>query len=86
VLDILLELLELLGFVALKKKKKNETEQASPKTYDSIHEQHGAGGIPTERISTCAGCRRTLDRSAIYELGEAWCIECYKTNVLKVKE
>ena len=39
-----------------------------------------------ERISVCTDCSRTVEKDAIYELGKTWCVDCYKSNVLKIHE
>lgn len=83
--DILIDLLELLGLFGLKKKKKKETELTSLETNDSTPEQETSGEVTREGVSVCAGCNRILEKGAIYELDKAWCTECYKTHVLKIK-
>jgi protein-arginine kinase activator protein McsA len=83
--ELLIDLLELLGIVGLKKKRKKETELISLETNDSTPEQDTSREVTREGVSVCAGCNRKLEKGAIYELGKAWCTECYKTHVLKVK-
>lgn len=83
--EILLELLDLLGIIGLKKKKKKETELISLETNDSTHKQDTSEEVTRQGVSICAGCLRTLEKGAVYELGKAWCMECYKTHVLKIK-
>ncbi|MHA1943814.1 MAG: hypothetical protein ACW96M_05400, partial [Candidatus Thorarchaeota archaeon] len=60
-------------------------ELISLKTNDSTPEQDTSREVTREGVSVCAGCNRMLEKDAIYELGKAWCTECYKTHVLKVK-
>jgi protein-arginine kinase activator protein McsA len=83
--DILLDLLELLGLISLRKKKKGEKEFTSLEINDSTHKQDSSGLVSQQGVSICAGCHRTLEKGAIYESGETWCTECYKTHVLKIK-
>ena len=82
--ELLIDLLELLGIVSLKKKRKKETELTLLKTNDSTPEQDTSREVKREGVSVCAGCNRMLEIGAIYELGKVWCTECYKTHVLKV--
>jgi hypothetical protein len=82
--EILFELLELLGLVGSKKKKKKETESISLETNDST-KQDTSGEVKQQGGSICAGCHRVLEKGAIYEIGKAWCKECYKAHVLKIK-
>jgi hypothetical protein len=83
--EILLELLDLLGLIGLKKKKKKEKELISLETNDSIHKQDTSGEVKQQGGSICAGCHRRLEKDVIYELRQAWCMECYKTHILKIK-
>lgn len=85
-LDTLLELLAYLGIIGLKKKKKKSTEQASPEIIDQNQEKDHSGRTSQIGVSVCAGCSRIVEKDAVYELGKSWCMECYKTNVLKVQE
>jgi hypothetical protein len=34
----------------------------------------------------CTGCRRPLKEPPVYEQGKPWCLDCYKTSVLKIHE
>lgn len=83
--EILLELLEFLGFIGLKKKKKKKQEMISVETDDSIHQQVTSGEAQQEGGSECSACHRAIKEGAIYELGKVWCSECYKIHVLKMK-
>lgn len=83
--EILLELLEFLGFIGLKKKKKKEKELTRVATDDSTYRQHSSGQASRRKDSVCAGCHLTIKEGAVYELGKAWCTECYKIHVLKIK-
>jgi hypothetical protein len=85
-LDILLEVLEVLGIIGLKRKKKKNSELASPDTNDPVQEKDHPGGISQEGIPVCAGCNLKVEKDAIYELGKVWCRDCYKSQVLKVQE
>jgi len=86
VLDILLELLADLGIIGLRKKKKKSAEQTSPKTIDTNQGKDVSGRTSEEGLPVCAGCHRIVERGAIYELRKAWCVDCYKSYVLKVRE
>lgn len=83
--EILFELLELLGLIRSKEKKKKEAESISLERNDSTHKQDTSGGIKQQGGSICAGCHRVLEKGATYEIGKGWCKECYKTHVLKIK-
>ena len=83
--ETLLDLLELLGIISLKKKKKGEKEFTSLEINDSTHKQDASGEVTQQGVSICAGCQRTLEKGAIYESGKTWCTECYKAHVLKIK-
>ena len=83
--EILLELLDFLGYLFLRKKRKKKKELISLEINDSTHKQDTSGEVKRQGGSICAGCHRTLEKGAIYELGKAWCTECYKTHVLKIK-
>ena len=80
--DLLIEFLTFLGF---KKKKKGEKEFTSLEINDSSQKQNTPSEGTQQNISLCAGCHRTLEKDAIFELGKTWCSECYKTHVLKIK-
>ena len=82
--ELLIDLLELLGIVSLKKRRKKKTELISLETNDSTPEHDTSREVTREGVSVCAGCNRMLEIGAIYELEKAWCTECYKTHVLKV--
>jgi len=85
VLDILLEILEFLGFISLRKKKKKHTESTAPESKDPAQEGDRSPGVPQGGVSVCAGCSRRLEEDAVYELGKTWCMECYKSHVLKIQ-
>ena len=82
IIDLLLDFLVVIG---LRKRKKKDTELTSLSTPDYTPEQ----GNPTEASLkdnvVCAGCNSLLDKGVIHEDGKAWCLECYKTRVLKIK-
>jgi len=80
--DLLIEFLAFLGF---KRKKKGEKEFTSLETNDSTHKQDNSSEGTRNSVSVCAGCHSSLEMNAIYEFGKAWCTECYKTHVLKIK-
>jgi hypothetical protein len=84
--ELLLELLDVLGLIDYKKKKKKKENSISQETNDSPHKQDTSGEVKRPGDSICAGCHRPLEIGAIYEHGKAWCTECYKTHVLKIKE
>ena len=83
--EILLELLDFLGYLFLRKKKKKEKELIPLETNDSIQKQDTSEEVTRQSGSICAGCDRILKKGAVYELGKPWCTECYKTHVLKIK-
>ncbi len=83
--ELLADLLELLGIIVFKKKKKQEKELISSETYDSTQKQDISEEVTQQNGSICAGCNRILEKGAVYELGKTWCTECYKTHVLKIK-
>lgn len=83
--ELLFDLLEFLGLIGLKKKRKKKTELISLETNDSTHKQDNSEKVTRQGVSICAGCHRILQKGAIYELEKAWCTECYKTHVLKIK-
>ena len=85
-LDILLELLAYLGIIGLKKKKKKDTELKFSITNDPTQKQNRSEGVPQEGVSVCAGCSRIVEKGAIYEVGKSWCMDCYKSSVLKIQE
>ena len=86
VLDILLELLAYLGIIGLKKKKKKDKELKSPETIDPNQEKDPSGRASHKSVPVCAGCSRIVEKDAVYELGKSWCVDCYKSNILKVQE
>jgi len=86
VMDILLEFLAYLGIRVLKKKKKKDTELTSPDTLDRDQGKDHSGRTSPQEVPVCAGCSRIIEKDAIYELGKSWCMDCYKSNVLKVQE
>ncbi len=83
--ELLADLLELLGIISFKKKKKQEKELISSETNDSTQKQDTSEEVTQQNVSICAGCNRILEKGAVYELGKTWCTECYKTHVLKIK-
>ncbi len=84
--DIVLELLSYLGIRALKKKKKEDTDLTSAETSDPNQGKDISGRTSAEGVPVCAGCSLTVEKGAIYELGKAWCVDCYKSHVLKIHE
>jgi hypothetical protein len=84
--DFVLEFLAYLGIRALKKKKKEDTESTDAESIVRDQEQDPSGDEKREGISVCVGCNRTVEKGAIYELEKTWCIDCYKSNVLKIHE
>ena len=83
--EILLELLEFLGFIGLRKKKKKEKELNRVETEQSTQRQDSSMEASRRGGSVCAGCHLTIKEGAVYDLGKAWCTECYKIHVLKIK-
>jgi hypothetical protein len=81
----IVDLLELLGIIAHKKKKKQEKQLNLSETDDSTQKQDTSEEVTQQSGSICAGCNRILEKDAVYELGKPWCTECYKTHVLKIK-
>ncbi|NIM90135.1 MAG: hypothetical protein GTO17_04225 [Candidatus Aminicenantes bacterium] len=84
--ELLLELLDVLGLIDYKKKKKKKEKSIPLETNDSPHKQDTSGEVKGPGDSFCAGCHRPLEIGAIYEREKAWCTDCYKTYVLKLKE
>lgn len=82
--DIVLELLSYVGIRALKKKREGNTELTPAETSDPNEGKDISGRTSEEGLPVCAGCSRTVEKGAIYELGKAWCVDCYKHHVLKV--
>ena len=83
--DLIVDLLEFLGIIAYKKKKKQEKQLNLSETDDSTQEQDTSEEVTQQSSYICAGCNRILEKDAVYEHGKAWCTECYKTHVLKIK-
>ena len=83
IIDLLLDFLMLIG---LRKKKKKDTELTSPATPDSIPEQGNPMEASLKNNAVCAGCNSLVDKGAVHEDGKAWCLKCYKTRVLKIKD
>ena len=81
----IVDLLEFLGIIAYKKKKKQEKHLNLSETDDSTQKQDTSEEVTQQSGSICAGCNRILEKDAVYELGKPWCTECYKTHVLKIK-
>ncbi len=84
--ELLADLLELLGIISFKKKKKQEKELISSETNDSTQKQDTSEKVTQQNGSICAGCNCILEKGAVYELGKTWCTECYKIHVLKIKD
>jgi protein-arginine kinase activator protein McsA len=85
-IEFLLELfLEFLGFFGYKKKKRKAKESTLHKADDLAPVQDTHQEVSREAVSVCAGCGRILEKDVIYELDKSWCVECYKTQVLKIK-
>ena len=83
--DLLVDLLELLGIIVYKKKKKQEKQLNLSETDDSTQKQDTSEEVRQQSGSICAGCNRILEKGAVYEHEKSWCTECYKTHVLKIK-
>ena len=56
-----------------------------PDPDNSSPQQDDAAYAERADVMSCAGCRRLLDKGAIFELGKVWCTDCYKTHVLKME-
>ncbi len=84
--ELLADLLELLGIISFKKKKKQEKELISSETNDSTQKQDTSEEVTQQNGPICAGCNRILEKGTVYELGKTWCTECYKIHVLKIKD
>ena len=82
IIDLLLDFLMVIG---LRKKKKKDTELTSLKTEDYTQEQENLRDASLKGDTVCAGCNSLLDKGVIHEDGKAWCLQCYKTRVLKIK-
>lgn len=65
--------------------KKKNTESTAPETNDPTQERDRSSGLPQGGVAVCAGCNRILDKDIVYELEKAWCRECYKSHVLKIR-
>ena len=84
--DILLEFLAYLGIRTFKKKKREDADSTPSEAVDLGEDvKHPGEGI-REGVPVCAGCSQNIEKGAIYELGKAWCVSCYKSHVLKVQE
>ena len=83
--DILVDLLELIGIINLKKRKKQEKQLNLSETDDSNQKQDTSEEVTQQSGSICAGCNLMIEKGAVYEHEKAWCTECYKTHVLKIK-
>lgn len=83
IIDLLLDFLVLIG---LRKKKKKDTELTSLKAEDYSPEQGNLTEASLKNNAVCAGCNSLVDKGAIHEDGKAWCLKCYKSRVLKIKE
>ncbi len=84
--DILLEFLAYLGIRSLKKKKGENAELTPTATVDPNKEQNLSGREIREGAFVCAGCGFKFEKGAVHELGKDWCMDCYKSQVLKVQE
>jgi hypothetical protein len=84
--DIVLELLSFVGLRVLKKKKREDTELTPAETSDPNQGRDITGGTSAEGVPLCAGCNRAVQKGAIYEVGKTWCVDCYKSHVLKVQQ
>lgn len=81
-LDLVLMFLELLG---IRKRRKKKTEPVASELNDSSPEPIDSGRAVRGDTSVCAGCRRELENGTVYEYGKAWCVDCYKSHVLKIQ-
>jgi hypothetical protein len=86
VLDIVLEFLAYLGIRVLKKKKGEDTESTSVDAVIGNQDLDNSERGIQEGVAVCAECSCAVEKDAIYELGKAWCRDCYKRHVLKVNE
>jgi len=85
-LDLMLDALLLLFRKRFfKKRKKEEAKLVSDDTNSSMHNHHEEGEMTKKGLPICAGCHCQLEKGAIYEFKKAWCTECYKTHVLRIK-
>jgi hypothetical protein len=84
--DIVLELLSFIGIRALKKKKREDSESTPGKNIAPNEGKDISGRTSDEGGPVCVGCNRTVEKGAIYEVGKAWCMGCYKSHVLKIRE
>ncbi len=82
IIDLLLDFLMLIG---LRKRKKKDTELTSLTTPDYTSLQGNTTESSLKDNVVCAGCSSLLDKGVVHEDGKAWCLECYKTRVLKIK-
>lgn len=85
-LDILLDFLAYLGIRSLKKKRRENAESPSSETGEPQQDQGLSQSANQQGASVCAGCNSPVDKGAIYELGKTWCVDCYKSHVLKIQE
>ena len=84
--DISLDFLDYVGISSLKKKKGEDAELISTEVADANQEKDHSGRESPEGVIVCAGCSRILEKGAVRELEKDWCMDCYKSHVLKVKE
>ena len=83
--DLLVDLLELLGIIDYRKRKKQEKQLNLSETHDPTQKQDTSEEDTQKSESICPGCNLMIEKGAVYEQGKAWCTECYKTHVLKIK-
>lgn len=87
--DLILDLLVMFGWDRLKGQKKGEKQTDSENPPEAGHSyQADSSEQKAKRQETlvCAGCQQELKEQAVRELGKVWCMECYKTHVLKIRE
>jgi hypothetical protein len=82
IIDLLLDFLVLIG---LRKRKKKDKELTLLKAEDYTPEQGKPEEASLQSDTVCTGCNSLLDKGVIHEDGKAWCLECYKKRVLKIK-
>ncbi|MGD9347398.1 MAG: hypothetical protein PVH84_16150, partial [Candidatus Aminicenantes bacterium] len=75
-----------LGIRALKKNKGEDEGSPSVVAMNRNRAKDHSGGAIGEGSPVCAGCSRIVEKEAIHELGKDWCRDCYKSQVLKIKE
>lgn len=86
--DLILDLLVMFGRDRLKGRKKEQRQSESESPPDADHAYHAySAEEEVNKLETlvCAGCQRRLKEQAVREMGKIWCMDCYKSHVLKVR-